>query len=939
MNNIISYCNGSGNGKQGCNTTQAQPAPTKSVQLATLVSTGKPLTFSVPFLDNYISKYLSAYAKLDSPALIGTPTAPIVYDVYDDSNQIATTAFVQTVAQHTYDTAMMSPVFTGTITLAPDSLLSVQGRIALSSTASSSLYLNSETDDPLEIYPIKWLYLNRVTSDVQTQFSQQTAASDAIYANVIVNQQQLYNQYGNTVILQNNVVYLQGEIDALYGNIQVNQSGIASLYGNASVLQVQTTGQTYVSANRQTGFAGNLIVQQNAAVVGATTLTGNVTATTNLVVGGALWGNQLPVTSTQIGYLTNVAADVQGQLNQLGANTITQTYDPASQTTQFSRNVSVLGNVDVVGATTLTGNVTATTNLVVGGALWGNQLPVTSTQIGYLTNVAADVQGQLNQLGANTTTQTYDPVSQTTQFARNISVLGNVAVAGNQLDVSGATTLTGNVTATTNLVVGGALWGNQLPVTSTQIGYLTGLTSDVQSQLTVLSTKTADQTYDVGTTTTTFGHHVVTGGDVHVGGNVQMDRNVVVGGGWTVTSTGQATLNATVYLNASIVANSQTVTSTQMGYLSGLTSDAQTQMNATALATTRQTHNLATQTTTWTGVNVTVASADVNGNIGGGFVVQRLPNSSTQYGDTNATTMGTGTRNCALGGYALYGLANGSGSYNVAVGSSSASDIIDGVGGTMGLLTNGSYNTATGFGVLKLISGTASYNTGVGALAFRLAGSSSQYNTGIGYMAGTGSTTLTGTQNTFLGANSGYIGDGATATSSTAIGYGATIQASHQIVLGTSAEYVDVAGNLVVRNESRLQKVASVVSYPTYQSLAPNIGFYVDYTSAASSSRCWINAAINNLSGGIGISMYIDQLPVTANSSYDLRMIIDSDCYVNALYVRFAGSTGAYLPGTLYKNTFSMTSATRVNQYIHIVVGTTAGTVGISYTDITPLTA
>ena len=858
MNNIISYCNGSGNGKQGCNTTQAQPAPTKSVQLATLVSTGKPLTFSVPFLDNYISKYLSAYAKLDSPALIGTPTAPIVYDVYDDSNQIATTAFVQTVAQHTYDTAMMSPVFTGTITLAPDSLLSVQGRIALSSTASSSLYLNSETDDPLEIYPIKWLYLNRVTSDVQTQFSQQTAASDAIYANVIVNQQQLYNQYGNTVILQNNVVYLQGEIDALYGNIQVNQSGIASLYGNASVLQVQTTGQTYVSANRQTGFAGNLIVQQNAAVVGATTLTGNVTATTNLVVGGALWGNQLPVTSTQIGYLTNVAADVQGQLNQLGANT---------------------------------------------------------------------------------TTQTYDPVSQTTQFARNISILGNVAVAGNQLDVSGATTLTGNVTATTNLMVGGALWGNQLPVTSTQIGYLTGLTSDVQTQLTVLSTKTADQTYDVGTTTTTFGHHVVTGGDVHVGGNVQMDRNVVVDGGWTVASTGQATLNATVYLNASIVANSQTVTSTQMGYLSGLTSDAQAQMNATALATTRQTHNLATQTTTWTGVNVTVASADVNGSIGGGFVVQRLPNSSTQYGDTSATTMGTGTRNCALGGYALYGLANGSGSYNVAVGSSSASDIIDGVGGTMGLLTNGSYNTAAGFGVLKLISGTASYNTGVGALAFRLAGSSSQYNTGIGYMAGTGSTTLTGTQNTFLGANSGYIGDGATATSSTAIGYGATIQASHQIVLGTSAEYVDVAGNLIVRNESRLQKVASVVSYPTYQSLAPNIGFYMDYTSAASSSRCWINAAINNLSGGIGISMYIDQLPVAANSSYDLRMIIDSDCYVNALYVRFAGSTGAYLPGTLYKNTFSMTSAIRVNQYIHIVVGLTAGTVGISYTDITPLTA
>ena len=927
MNNIISYCNGSGNNKKGCNTTQAQPPQTKSAQLTTLVSTGKPLTFSVPFLDNYISKFLVAYAKLDSPALTGIPTAPIVYDVYDDSSQIATTAFVQTVAQHTYDTAMISPVFTGTITLAPDSLLSVQGRISLNSTASSSLYLNSETDDPLEIYPTKWLYLNQVTSDVQTQFSQQTAASDAIYANVVVNQQQLYSQYGNTVILQNNVVFLQGEVDALYGNIQVNQSGIANLYGNASVLQVQTTGQTYVSANRQTGFAGNLLVQQNAAVVGATTLTGNVTAVGNLVVGGALWGNQLPVTSTQIGYLTNVAADVQGQLNQLGANTTTQTYDPVSQTTQFSRHVSVLGNVAVSGATTLTGNVTATGNLVVGGALWGNQLPVTSTQIGYLTNVAADVQGQLNQLGANTTTQTYDPVSQTTQFSQHVSVLGNVAV-------SGATALTGNVTAAGNLVVSGALWGNQLPVTSTQIGYLTGLTSDAQTQLTTLANQTADQSYDVGTTTTSFGRHIEIGGEMHVGGNALLDRNVVVGGGWTVASTGQATLNATVNLNASIVANGQTVTSTQIGYLSGLTADVQTQMNATALATTRQTHSLATQTTTWTGVNVTVM-AD---NSGGGFVVQRLPNYHTQYGDTNATTMGTGTRNCALGGYALYGLANGSGSYNVAVGSSSSSDIVDGVGGTMGLLTNGSYNTATGYGVLKLISGTASYNTGVGALAFRLAGSSSQYNTGIGYMAGTGTTTLTGTQNTFLGANSGYIGDGATATSSTAIGYGAMIDTSHQIVLGTSAEYVDVAGNLVVRNESRFKKVASVVSYPTYpyQPVGLNAGFYVNYTDIASSSRCWIDTTTPGLTGGI--SMYVDQLPLTANSSYDFRMVVNGACYVNTLYVRFAGSTGAYLPTTLYKNTFSIGSAVYVNQYMHIVVGTTAGTIGMCYTDITPLT-
>ena len=233
------------------------------------------------------------------------------------------------------------------------------------------------------------------------------------------------------------------------------------------------------------------------------------------------------------------------------------------------------------------------------------------------------------------------------------------------------------------------------------------------------------------------------------------------------------------------------MTPTQIGYLTHLTGDVQIQMDATTLATTQQTYTPTTNVTAWTGGNILM---DQSGGLGG-WVAQRLPNSNTQYGDTDRSiaTANSGTNNCAMGAHALYGIGatGSSGSYNVAVGSAAKTDS----NRTLGSLTNGSYNTATGYGALRLASGSASYNTGIGALTLSSMGPASQYNTGIGYLAGFNvGQEFSGTRSTFLGANTSYDASGAAAVNSTAIGYGATIRASGQIVMGTATEYVYVAG-------------------------------------------------------------------------------------------------------------------------------------------------
>jgi hypothetical protein len=130
----------------------------------------------------------------------------------------------------------------------------------------------------------------------------------------------------------------------------------------------------------------------------------------------------------------------------------------------------------------------------------------------------------------------------------------------------------------------------------------------------------------------------------------------------------------------------------------------------------------------------------------------------------------SGFENTAIGSNAL--LKNTTGSYNTAIGVQA-----------LGENTDGSYNTAVGVQALMFNYGS--------------------YNTGWGFVAGGTTVASYGSYNTFLG-YAASAGVGVNPTNSTAIGNGATIDASNQIVLGnTSISSLKCKVELSVTSDAR----------------------------------------------------------------------------------------------------------------------------------------
>jgi hypothetical protein len=174
-----------------------------------------------------------------------------------------------------------------------------------------------------------------------------------------------------------------------------------------------------------------------------------------------------------------------------------------------------------------------------------------------------------------------------------------------------------------------------------------------------------------------------------------------------------------------------------------------------------------------------------------------MSTNNTKYG-VESLQNNTGENNTAFGAYSAYNTTDTS--CNTAVGSNA-----------LFFNTTGAHNTAIGAGSLCNITGYL--NTAVGSSALEgtqendghsnvgvgaqsLYENIGDFNTAIGTYAGKNNT---GNNNTFLGANTTIraIG-GSTIQNSTAIGYGAEIERSNQIVMGTSSQSVYFPANIIM---------------------------------------------------------------------------------------------------------------------------------------------
>ena len=252
-----------------------------------------------------------------------------------------------------------------------------------------------------------------------------------------------------------------------------------------------------------------------------------------------------------------------------------------------------------------------------------------------------------------------------------------------------------DVTATELSVLDG------VTATTAELNYVDGVTSNIQNQLDAKQATITGSATTIDTETLTASRAMVTDGN----GKVAVSD----------------------------------VTATEIGYLDGVTSNIQTQLD-----------------------NAGGGASNING-----LTDALVTNNSFYIGNDPSSTTGTAQFNVVVGITALNALTEGD--YNTAIGHDALTDI-----------TGGSNNTAVGANALEN-SDNGGYNTAVGVRALRFSGNN-YYNTAVGYGAGSGINS--GDKNVLIGYN-------AKTTSSSGdnqivIGSGANGQGTNTAVIGNS---------------------------------------------------------------------------------------------------------------------------------------------------------
>ena len=277
-----------------------------------------------------------------------------------------------------------------------------------------------------------------------------------------------------------------------------------------------------------------------------TTITGGATTITssNLTASRALISNSSgkvavsDVTSTELGYLDGVTSAIQTQLDNKQATLTSGT------NIKTINNTSVLGsgNIDTHELPSQTGNSGKflTTN---GSAVSWASVDAFPTQTGNSGKF-------LTTNGTSVSWATVDALpSQTSQSGKYLTTNGTTA-SWATIDLSGyQTTITGAATTitTSDLTASKALISNASgkvavsSVTSVELGYLSGVTSAIQTQ-------------------------------------INNKQGTITGAATTIVSSNLTASKAVVSDSSGKIAVSS-VTSTELGYLSGVTSAIQTQLN------------------------------------------------------------------------------------------------------------------------------------------------------------------------------------------------------------------------------------------------------------------------------------------------------------------------------------------------------------------------
>ena len=331
-------------------------------------------------------------------------------------------------------------------------------------------------------------------------------------------------------------------------------------------IDVVSANATAVEARRVANIAGAV----------STITTADLTASRALVSDGSGKVAISPVTSTELGYVDGVTSAIQTQID-----TKISTADSASNDfityTQLNANINLVqdnvvaasgaagvevrrvANIQGAVSTITTGNLTASRALVSDGSGKVAALAsVTSTELGYL-DATSSVQTQIDSKIATTASASNDFVTYTRLNANIDVVSANAAAVETKrvANIAGAVSsiTTADLTASRAVVSDGSGKVAVSAVTATEIGYLDGVSSAIQTQLDTKGTTTEDAA-------------------------IEARRVANIAGAVSTITTGNLTASRAVVSDGSGKVSASAVTSTELGYVDGVTSAIQTQIDS-----------------------------------------------------------------------------------------------------------------------------------------------------------------------------------------------------------------------------------------------------------------------------------------------------------------------------------------------------------------------
>ena len=449
-------------------------------------------------------------------------------------------------------------------------------------------------------------YLDGVTSAIQTQLDAKSTTSNAaaLAAEDVALQARITaNNTLTSAVETRRTQNIAGAVSTITtSDLTASRAMVTNGSGKVAVSDVTATELGYLD-----GVTSAIQTQLNAkqaTITGAATTIddADLTASRALVSSGSGKVAVSAVTSTELGYLDGVTSAIQTQIDAVetrrSANNITTT---------FSDDVTITGNLTINGDTT----TVSTTNMLVEDALIELQTGLTgsnSNDIGFIfERGSTGNNGMLfwdesedefafatgTETGASTGSLSIGAYADIA--AKNITVSGTVDgidIAGNAAalasedagiearrvaNIAGAvsTITTSDLTASRAVVTNSSGKVAVSAVTSTELGYLDGVSSAIQTQL-------------------------------------NAKQATITGAATTIDDTDLTASRALVSSGSGKVAVSA-VTSTELGYLDGVTSAIQTQFTA---AETRRTNNIAGAVSTITTSDLTASRAMVTNGSG-----------------------------------------------------------------------------------------------------------------------------------------------------------------------------------------------------------------------------------------------------------------------------------------------------------------------------------